>query len=46
MVQLTEVAVQKVKEILAQQPDPKPAGLRIVNTLLFWALVILALEII
>lgn len=29
MVQMTDVAVQKVKEILAQQPDPKPAGLRI-----------------
>ncbi len=29
MIQLTETAVQKVKEILDQQPDPKPAGLRI-----------------
>jgi len=29
MVHLTDTAIQKVKEILAQQPDPKPAGLRI-----------------
>ncbi|MCS7314897.1 MAG: iron-sulfur cluster assembly accessory protein [Bryobacterales bacterium] len=29
MVHMTETAIQKVKEILAQQPDPKPAGLRI-----------------
>mgnify|MGYP001134316854 CR=1 FL=1 len=29
MVHITETAIQKVKEILAQQPDPKPAGLRI-----------------
>lgn len=29
MVRMTETAIQKVKEILAQQPDPKPAGLRI-----------------
>ncbi len=29
MVRMTETAVEKVKEILAQQPDPKPAGLRI-----------------
>lgn len=29
MVYMTDTAIQKVKEILAQQPDPKPAGLRI-----------------
>ncbi len=29
MVHMTDVAVDKVKEILEQQPDPKPAGLRI-----------------
>lgn len=29
MIQLTDVAVQKIKEILAQQPEPRPAGIRI-----------------
>jgi len=29
MIQMTETAISKVKEILEQQPDPKPAGLRI-----------------